>query len=234
MMGQAAKSAGSFLSSTSTMIGMTEAGMSLGSNDALLAAAANIPTGATLGGNVTVHPKPQVPEMNLGRSGGGGKGAADHSEADAAEDQWRKASDAAREYDQQTQTILDGELKRHEITEEEWLKQTTTALEGEKTAIEQAAQTALASAALSSEQKLEIQRREAREIAKIGEEELKAQEKVADDAAKAWDSFFKPFNSAIESQMSALISGHETVGAALKKTLNSMTQTFSNSFSTGR
>ena len=174
------------------------------------------------GRSVTVNAKPQVPDFTTGRSKGAGKGKADHSEEQGAEDQWHTALDAAREYDQQTQTILDNELKRHQITEDEWLKQTTAALEGEKAAIQSAAQAALSSAALSSGQKLEIARQELRALAAIAEDELKSQEKAADDAAKAWQNFFKPLNSAVESQIGALISSHETVAAALKKTLDSM------------
>jgi hypothetical protein len=190
---------------------MTEAGMSLGSDDALLAQAANIPTSGVPSGNVTVHAKRQVPDFTSGRTGGGrgAKGPADHSAEESAEDAWHKASDAARENEEQTETVLDNELKRHQITEQQWLAQTIASLEGEKAAIQKAADEALASTALSSQQKLAIARQESRELAKIAEDEVKAQEKAADDAAKAWDSFFKPFNSAIESQMSGLISGQE-------------------------
>jgi hypothetical protein len=65
-------------------------------------------------------------------------------------------------------------------------------------------------------------RRESREIDRLSEEEVKAQEKAADDAAKAWDNFFKALNSALESQISALISEHERWGQAVKKTLDSL------------
>jgi hypothetical protein len=183
------------------------------------------PRGGEGAGQGAISPnKPQVAALQLGKGGGKSGGASDTGDSgEQAEDQWRRAVEAARAGEQQIQAILDTGLKTKQLTESQWLEATIAELEGEKAAIQQAAQQALASAALTSAQRLDIMQEEQRKLDEIAEAEAKAQEKAAADAAKAWDDFFKPLNSAVESQIGGLISGSEKWGAAVKKTLDQLT-----------
>jgi hypothetical protein len=127
-----------------------------------------------------------------------------------------------REAAQQTSTVLDDELKRHQITDDEWLKQTTAMLEQEQAAIDEAAQKAPASAALTSNQKLEIARQEQREMAKLTEELVKAQDKAALDEEKQWSAALSFIDGELNSVLSGMLTKHQTWGQEMQSVFSSL------------
>lgn len=150
----------------------------------------------------------------------GGRGGAD--DADAAREAFQNQVDEARRAAQATIDLLNEEVKAHKISWDTWAADSRAALQEEAAAITAAGVAAVNSDALTADQKLKIARETADKIAEIDKEEAADATKAAEETQRAWDSFFKPFNSAIESQISAVVSGHETMREAVTKTFDSM------------
>jgi phage-related protein len=161
--------------------------------------------------------KPQVPQMNLG-----GSAAKDASEAvvKAYADQVQAAQLAA----QAIETTLDGELQRHQITSTQWLQKSLEALDKEQDAIQDAADKALASAALTSNQKLDVAHREAAQLGEIAQKVQQDQNKAAEATQKQWDSAFKEINYAFDSQIDGLLRGTTSWGQAFRNVLATLTE----------
>ena len=163
--------------------------------------------------------KPQPGQMDINR-GGRGSNDAGREVREAFQAQVQAAEDAAK----RTETILDGELQRHEITMSQWLAQSKEALLQEQTAIKTAADQALASAALTSAQKVKIIADETHKLADLDTQWVRDQQKSAEEVAKNWQSAFNELNSAFEGQVSGLLKGTTTWAQAVKNVLASLTE----------
>ena len=195
-------------------IGLLEAGQALGSGVTLSGAGLvhDRNLGAGFGG---ASARPQVPEMQIGGGGRGrsGKGAASTAARDTFNDEVDNAKQAAK-------TIEDNEnnlVKEHKITWSDWAKATTDALEQEATAIKKAADQALASTALSSQQKIQILQKEKDALAEIARQEADAQAKAAEVAMRTWEGLAKEVEGAVNGSLKGLIAGTESFSTAMKK-----------------
>lgn len=164
--------------------------------------------------NVTVNAKPQVPEMQIGR--GGGRKPKNTAGGEARE-QFTDQIDAAKRAASETEDILNNQVKQHKITWDQWAQQSVAALEIEKAAVQQAANQAIASTALSSEQKQAIMRKEADALTDIAKKERDDQAKAAEESMKAWESMAKSVQGIANSQLKGLLSGTKSLSTALKK-----------------
>ena len=189
-------------------IGLLEAGQALGSGVTLSGAGLvhDRNLGAGFGG---ASARPQVPEMQIGGGGRGrsGKGAASTAARDTFNDEVDNAKQAAK-------TIEDNEnnlVKQHKITWSDWAKATTDALEQEATAIKKAADQALASTALSSQQKIQILQKEKDALAEIARQEADAQAKAAEVAMRTWEGLAKEVEGAVNGSLKGLIAGTESL-----------------------
>ena len=198
-----------------TQIGMMEAGMSLGSNDALLTQAANIPTDAVNGRDVTVNAKKKPPFPQIPAAGG--RGGGDDAAADEVKSAFDQAIEAAREGTQDVSQTLDSMVKHHEISWQDWATASKTALEQEAADVKAAADKALASAALTSEQKIEIKKRERQLQHQITREEVKDEEKAQDEIVAGWKHTFDGMFSAFNSAFQGMLTGQETFREAMRK-----------------
>ncbi len=156
---------------------------------------------------------PEIPTLGGGR-GGAGRGAA----SGEAREQFTDEIDAARRAATQIEDTLNNELRLHQITWSQWAAQSVAALDKEKAAVELAAAQAVASTALSSEQKLGIARREADALAEIAKKEADDQAKATEEITKSWESLGSTIEGAFNSQLKGLLSGTESFSTAMKKT----------------
>lgn len=159
----------------------------------------------------------QVKDLNLNAAAQAKQAAEAAGQAFAAEVQ--QAQDAAKG----VETTLDDELKLHQITMSQWLEQTTAALAKEGQEIKAAAAEALASSALTSQQKIAIATKEEHDLETLARQLQQAQTKAAEDAAKAYDNAFKAINSAADAQIEGLLRGTTSWSQALKNVLASLT-----------
>jgi hypothetical protein len=118
--------------------------------------------------------------------------------------------------------MASGKAGAVQLSWDEWAKDSVAALQKEAAAVKAAADQALASTSLTSEQKKAIMNREADELAVIAKKERDDQAKAAEESAKAWEQFFKPIDSALDGFINDIISKHETMRAALAKTFDSL------------
>ena len=124
---------------------------------------------------------------------------------------------------------LNNELKLHQITMSQWLKQSDDALDAEALAVIDAADKALASFALTSQQKQAIMQKEAHALAEIAKQESDDQAKAAEDSLKAWKSFNDDITEAFTSQVDGLLKGTSSFATAFKNAIATLTRRSSNS-----
>jgi hypothetical protein len=173
-------------------------------------------------GALPAQQKPQVPEPQIGGRGGSGGADSGAEDADGAREAFQNQVDEARRAAQATIDSLNDEVRQHKISWDIWAADSRAALREEAEAITAAGVAAVNNDALTADQKLRIARETADKIAELDKEEAADATRAAEETQKAWENFFKPFNSALESQISAVISGHETMRQAVTKTLDSM------------
>lgn len=178
-----------------------------------LAAAGDISTDATLGGNINVNAKPKVGQLREG--GGRTKNTAGAEAREAFSDEIDAAKRAATE----AQDILNNEVKEHKISWSEWAKDSIDALEKEKAAVQAAGTAALASTALTSVQKQEIMRKEADVLAEIAKKERDDQAKAVEEIQKSWEALGKTIEGAINSQLKSVSTGTESWKTGMVKAL---------------
>ena len=199
------------------IIGMTEGGLSSGRTRRCCSRRPTSRPTRCSARDITVNarPKPQVPELQLGGGGGAqGRRRGRRGRRRATRSPTRWTTPSRRPRPRKTRSTTGQE---HKISWATWAADTKAALETEKSAIEAAANQALASAALTSQQKIQILQSEKDALAEIARQEADAQAKAAEESAKAWDQFFKPLNSAIESQIGPLLKGTESLRTAFAK-----------------
>ncbi len=124
--------------------------------------------------------------------------------------------EAAREAASQTETILNGQLAAHKLGAQQWLSASLASLDKEQDAIQDAADKAIASAKLTSNQKIAIANDEQRALAQIAQKEAQDQIKAAEDAAKEWKSYGDTVAGVMNSQVNGLLKGTVTFGQAVK------------------
>jgi len=163
--------------------------------------------------NVQSDEKPDLPqnpppvEQKRGGKGTSGKDAEQAYSGDVQ---------AAQDAEKDIADTLNNELKTHKITMSEWLKQTNEALDGEALAVINAADKAMASAALSSQQKVAIAQKEAHELEQIARQESDAQAKAAEESAKSWKSGADTISGLMNSQVDGILKGTTSVSQAFK------------------
>ena len=180
--------------------------------------------GAAYNGNAAVRPGdtggPQAGVMPSDKSSGGGAGRDDA--AQLARATYQAEIQAARDAAQETETLLNRRLEFHAITMKEWLAQSTEALDREQDAIQDAADKAMASSALTAAQRIQIANEEDRQIAEIAKKMAADQDKAAKDVLKSWDQAFNQINGAFDAQVNGLLRGTESFGQAFKNVLASL------------
>jgi hypothetical protein len=164
--------------------------------------------------------KPQVPDLNLA---GGGREAAQEASRQVRAD-YEAEVVAAQDAAQDQEKTLDGLLQRKVITSDIWLDASLAALDTEQDAIQDAAEKALASAALTSSQKVELANREARELKQIAAKIEDDQNKAAEATQKQWDAAFNTINGAVDGQIDGLLRGTTSWAQAFKNVLATLTE----------
>jgi hypothetical protein len=155
--------------------------------------------------------KPQVPQMDIG---GAAKAAAEA--AKAVEEQFAQEAQAAKEAEASIEEGLEERLKLHQITMSQWAQQSVAALDHEQDAIQDAAAKAVASAALSSNQRKAIWDKEEKDLAEIALKEQKDQDKATQEMTKSWMTAADQIAGLMNSQVDALLKGTESIGMAFK------------------
>ena len=130
--------------------------------------------------------------------------------------------DAARETATATRTQLDEKLKLHQINDAQWLAGTKSALDQERTAVEDAYAKELAAAQANSTKKIEIETEEKKEIAALEQQSAQASAKAAEQTESQYESMIGGILSSFTSAMKGMISGHETFRQAMMKSLESL------------
>ena len=183
---------------------------------ALYASGGGSPYGDLSGISFPGAGKPSVPQMDLGG------GAQAKQAAEAARQAFADEVEAAQDAAKGIETTLDNQLKQHQITMLQWLAQTNAALDAEAMAVINAADKAVASAALSAEQRKAIWTKEAHDLQAIADQEANAQAKAAEQSAQQWKSAADTIAGAMNSQVDGLLRGTETMRQAFAKMAESM------------
>lgn len=187
------------------------------------------------GGDIFVHPeglhdrnlgvgfgaKPAV-QFNPGAEPRAGRGRADHTDAEQARQAYQTEAEAAQLAAQKEIDALNNAVRQHKISWDEWARQSIAALEKEKAAIQAAANEALQSAHLTSIEKQRIMNEEARALSELAKKEADDAAKAAEETQRAWDGFFRPFNTSIERMVDGAVTGHETMARTFAKAIDSM------------
>jgi hypothetical protein len=155
--------------------------------------------------------KPAVPLMDLG---GGGKGGNDASQS--VTEAYHKSVEVAKEAADDTQTTLDSLLRRHKIGMDQWAADSIAALHKEADAVKAAAQTALASSALTSQQKIALAEEERQKLHDIAHKIAEDQNTAAEASLKSWQKISDNITSLLDSQVGALLRGTESMAQAFK------------------
>jgi hypothetical protein len=163
----------------------------------------------------------QVPQMNFSDVKAQAKEA-----AEAVKSAFQEAFDSARNDATLTTDSINNALKLHQISMQQWLQQTTAALDAEALAIIDADQKAEASAQLTSQQKIAIANREANELTAIAKKEADAQVKANEDAQKQMQGIADSVLGAWNSQLRGLLSGTENWHQATLKIAQDLTIKF--------
>ena len=163
-------------------------------------------------------PKPQAGTMDLG---GGNRGS---DKGDKGAKQQLAANIEAYNADIQAihaaisekERALNDELNHHQITTKEWLAQSLSALNDEKTGTQQAYADELTQLGLTVDKIAEIHKREAADIQKVNKQIADDTRKAADATLKAWQDVGQEIGSAFSGQVSGLLKGTETFATAAK------------------
>ena len=225
----AAISAAQRFGGVSGMIGMLEAGQ----------AGVSLDDGIGIKGVGSIHDrnlgsgfggaaaKPQVPEMQ-GLGGGGRKGGdkAAHEEAQAELDAFSEEVKAAQDAAKQKEKALDDALSHHRMSVGEWLKDSVATLNAEAAEVRKVYAEELAVVGLTVAQIAKIHAEKADKLREIGDQIATDQRKAADDVEKSWEAVGKTIDSAIDSQLSAVLNRTESVRTAMAKIAESLVLDF--------
>ncbi len=176
------------------------------------------------GRNVTVHGKPQVPQMDLGRHGGGGSAKAARDEAGAEREGIEEEIQLTERATAAKLKSYDDELAHKRISIQTWLSESEAALNKELADVKSMYDKEAAVAGQTATQIAKIKKQEAVELAKINDQIVADQRKAVDDLQKQWEgmanSILGPFNTALK----GIITGHETMRAAATKALDGIAE----------
>lgn len=150
-----------------------------------------------------------------------------HDAAKGAHSASTDAADAARaKYDGEVsamqsaltrkQELLDAELQMHQISEQDWVRQSQAAVDAEFEQERAELQRELQLGNLKLTQRQEILNKLRLIEEKHSSEIAKIQLKAATDAAKAWQGYADEISSAINGQLNGLLKGTESISQALE------------------
>lgn len=160
----------------------------------------------------------QVPNLDI-QTGARAKDAAEAVKL-AFQSEVEDAQAAAKKIEE----TLNAELKTHQLTMSQWLAQTEGALSAEQDAIKAAGDKAVASAKLTSNQKIAIANQEKKELDKIALQRVAAEDKAAEQVSADWKKAMDTLNGALEGQINGLLTGVTTWRQAVKNVLTSLTE----------
>ena len=202
------------------------AAAALGDNEVLLGLAGTISTdGTTVSRDVTVHRKPQVPEMQIGGGGRGGDKAA-REEAQAQIDAFNEEVKAAQDAAKQKEKALDDALSHHRVSVGEWLKDSVQTLNDEVAQVRKVYDEELSIVGLTVAQIARIKAEEADKLREINDQIIDDERKAADAAAKSWEDIGKAIETAVNSQLTSVLNHTESVRTALAKIAEDLAMQF--------
>lgn len=144
------------------------------------------------------------------------KAKKDDTAEKAAEEEAEHEIKLAKTNAETKEKLLDGELKRREITTSQWLAGTEAALNAELAATTAAYQKELEVADLTAQQRKAIHDKLTEAIAANEEKIVAAQQKAADETYAAWKSAGDKVAEVLNSQVDGLLKGTESLRTAFK------------------